>query len=207
MNMKKALLIFAREPIPGLVKTRLAADIGSNAAASLYADMLHDALSISRQLCGIETVVFWACEEESLPRLSEQYRCSSRRQQTGDLGQRMQAAFEEMFSSGCEVCCIIGSDSPDLPLAYLTEAFSMLADGSVDTVFGPCRDGGYYLLGLRKMIPSLFSDINWSTPRVLGQSLKAAQQAGANVSQLPEWYDIDTLDDLHALQQRRLSAQ
>jgi rSAM/selenodomain-associated transferase 1 len=207
MNMKQALLIFAREPIPGLVKTRLAASIGNDAAAHLYDAMLQDVLSISSQLCGIETVVFWACEEESLPRLTARYHCSSRRQSSGDLGKRMQTAFEEMFASGCDVCCIIGSDSPDLPIAYLTEAFTKLADGSADTVFGPCRDGGYYLLGLRIMIPSLFSGISWSTPRVLEQSLAAAQQAGAHVIQLPEWYDVDTLDDLHALQQRRLLAQ
>ncbi|HIJ95015.1 MAG TPA: glycosyltransferase [Desulfuromonadales bacterium] len=205
--MKKALLIFAREPLPGLVKTRLAASIGIEAAASLYDAMLQDVLSISRRLIGVETVVFWACDEECLPRLAERYRCSSRRQQTGDLGQRMQAAFEEMFASGCEACCIIGSDSPDLPLACLDEAFIRLADGSADTVFGPCHDGGYYLLGLRKMIPSLFSDISWSTPLVFEQSLTAAQQASKKVFLLPEWYDVDTLDDLHALQQRRLSAQ
>ena len=205
--MKKALLIFAREPIPGLVKTRLAVSIGNDAAAGLYANMLQDVLDISRQLRGIEPIIFWDCEEEALPLLAERYRCNSRRQQSGDLGQRMQAAFEEMFSSGCDACCIIGSDSPDLPLAYLNEAFDRLTNGSADTVFGPCRDGGYYLIGLRKMTPSLFSAISWSTPRVLKQSLTAALQAGADVFLLPEWYDIDTLDDLHALQQRRLSAQ
>lgn len=205
--MKKGLIVFAREPLPGEVKTRLAAAVGDQVAADLYESMLQDVLKAARQLTDIETVVFWDCEKESLPVLSEKYSCNSRCQVAGNLGQRMQAAFEEMFADGCELCCIIGSDAPDLPLPYIQEAYQLLAAMQSDVVLGPSLDGGYYLLGLRQLRPQLFVDIFWSTAAVLGQSLIAAQGLGLKATLLPEWQDIDTVEDLQAFQERkRLSA-
>ena len=200
--MNKGLIIFAREPIHGKVKTRLAAAVGDQAAADLYETMLRAVLKTSRQLDDVETIVYWACEEESLPRLDAKYRCSSRRQSMGDLGQRMQAAFQEMFSGGCDVCCIIGSDAPDLPFPYIQEAYRLLATQQTDAVFGPSRDGGYYLLGMRKIWPQLFSGIPWSSADVLAQSLAAARDSGLTAALLPEWQDIDTVEDLNAFQER-----
>ena len=200
--MKRGLIVFAREPIPGMVKTRLAAAVGGQVAADLYETMLRAVLKTSRRLDDVETVVYWACEEESLPRLDEKYRCSSRRQSMGDLGQRMQAAFQEMFSGGCDVCCIIGSDAPDLPLPYIQEAYRLLATQQADAVFGPSRDGGYYLLGMRKIWPQLFRNIPWSSADVLEQSLTAARESGLTAALLPEWQDIDTVEDLQAFQER-----
>ncbi len=200
--MKKGLVIFAREPVPGQVKTRLASSIGDHAAAELYEAMLQDVLKAVRQLNAVNTVVFWACEEESLPLLAERYRCCARRQSPGDLGQRMQAAFEEMFANGFELCCIIGSDAPDLPFSYILEAYQLLAAQQTDVVFGPSRDGGYYLLGLRQLWPQLFANIPWSTVDVLKQSLAAARDSGLTAALLPEWQDIDTLEDLHAFRKR-----
>jgi rSAM/selenodomain-associated transferase 1 len=198
----KAIIIFAREPLPGRVKTRLAATLGDRAAAELYETMLREVLETCRQLHDVETVVFWECGEESLPRLAERYRCRSRRQGRGDLGQRMRAAFEEMFAAGCDVCCIIGSDAPDLPSSYIQEAYNLLATERTDVVFGPATDGGYYLLGLRRVVPPLFTDIFWSSAGVLEQSLAAARKAGHTPVLLPEWQDIDTIEDLHAYHER-----
>jgi len=200
--MKKGLIVFAREPIPGAVKTRLAAEIGDHAAAKIYEAMLQNVLKTVRQLSDVESVVFWDCEEESLPLLAERYRCCARRQSPGNLGQRMQAAFEEMFANGCELCCIIGSDAPDLPLSYIQEAYRLLATQQTDIVFGPSRDGGYYLLGLRQVWPQLFTDIPWSSTDVLERSLTTARDSGLTASLLPEWQDIDTLEDLHAFRKR-----
>jgi hypothetical protein len=200
--MKKGLIVFARAPLPGAVKTRLAAAVGDQAAAELYELMLLDTLKISQQLSDVETVVFWACEENSLQLLAERYRCNSRCQVAGNLGQRMQAAFEKMFADGCEICCIIGSDAPDLPLTYIRDAYQLLASLQSDAVFGPSLDGGYYLLGLREVWPQLFADISWSTADVLEQSLAAAQGLELKATLLPEWQDIDTIEDLHAFQER-----
>ncbi len=200
--MKKGLIVFAREPLPGAVKTRLAAAVGDQTAAELYELMLRDVLKTGRQLSDVDTVVFWDCEEKSLPLLAKRYRCDSCRQISGNLGQRMQAAFEEMFAGGCEICCIIGSDAPDLPLTYIRDAYQLLATLQADVVFGPSLDGGYYLLGLRQVWPQVFVNISWSTADVLEQSLAAAQGLGLETTLLPEWQDIDTIEDLHAFQER-----
>jgi len=200
--MKTGLIVFAREPLPGAVKTRLAASIGDQAAADLYETMLEDVLKTVRQLVDVAPVVYWACEEGSLLRLSEMYRCRSRRQSPGDLGQRMRVAFEEMFADGTDVCCIIGSDAPDLPLSYIQEAYRQLATQQTDAVFGPSRDGGYYLLGLRQLWPQLFTDIPWGSASVLELSLAAARDTGLTAFLLPEWQDIDTVDDLQAFQEQ-----
>ncbi len=205
--MKAGLIVFAREPLPGAVKTRLAASLGDQVAAELYETMLRDVLKTTRQLSDVESVVFWACEEESLPLLAERYRCCARRQSSGDLGQRMRVAFEEMFADGCGLCCIIGSDAPDLPPPYIQEAYQLLATPQTDVVFGPCRDGGYYLLGMRQVWPGLFTGISWSSADVLEQSLAAALDSGLTAALLPEWQDIDTVEDLKAFQERnRLKA-
>ena len=201
-TMKRGLIVFAREPILGTVKTRLAAAVGDQAAVALYESMLLDVLKSARQLCDVETVVFWDCEEKSLPVLSDKYRCNSRRQVAGNLGERMQAAFEEMFAGCCDICCIIGSDAPDLPLSYIQDAYQQLAMQQTDVVLGPSLDGGYYLLGLRQIWPQLFVNIPWSTADVLEQSLTAAQGLGLKTALLPEWQDIDTLEDLQAFQER-----
>lgn len=198
----RTLIIFAREPLPGRVKSRLAASIGDRAAAELYEAMLRDVLKTCRKLDGIESIVFWDCEEQALPLLTERYCCRSHIQAKGDLGQRMQGALAGMFASGSDYCCIIGSDAPDLPLSYLQEAFDLLAAETCDAVFGPASDGGYYLLGLSRLYPQLFTDIAWSTPQVLRQSMAAAESAGIRAALLPEWHDIDTQEDLEKFRAR-----
>jgi len=200
--VRQGLIIFAREPLPGKVKSRLAASIGDSAAAVIYETMLLDVLTAARKLDNIETVVFWACEEASLPYLAEKYRCSSRLQIQGDLGVRMLTAFEDMFATGCNVCCIIGSDAPDLPLSYIEEAYRLLKIEQIDTVFGPSVDGGYYLLGMKETWRQLFVDIPWSSAAILELSLTAARDSGLTTALLPEWQDIDTVEDLHAYQKR-----
>ncbi len=200
--MSNGLIIFARDPLPGRVKTRLAASVGDRAAADIYKEMLQEVLKTVRQLSSVETVVYWAAAEESLPFLAERYRLPSRRQSQGDLGQRMLAAFGEMFAGGCRLCCIIGSDAPDLPQSYIQDAYHMLAEQRTDVVLGPSRDGGYYLLGMRKVWPQIFADIPWSSAEVLPQTLAAARDSGLTAALLPEWQDIDTVEDLREFQER-----
>lgn len=196
------MILFAREPLPGRVKTRLAEAIGDHAAVELYRAMLRDVLDISRKLTDVDIVVFWDCEEKSLPLLADTYQCRSRRQISGDLGQRMQAAFAELFAAGFESCCIIGSDIPDLPHVYILDAFELLEDQRFDAVLGPSADGGYYLLGLKRLYPELFAGIEWSTGNVLRQSLEGARTGGAVTQLLPVWHDIDTMEDLNAFIKR-----
>lgn len=200
--MNKGLIVFAREPLPGNVKTRLAATLGEQLATRLYENMLQEVLKTTRQLNDVGTTTFWACDSAALSQLAERYSCRSRLQSAGELGQRMQAAFEEMFAEACDICCIIGSDAPDLPISYIVDAYHHLEMQHADVVFGPSSDGGYYLLGLRQVWPQLFTNISWGSAEVLTQSLAAAKEAGLTTALLPVWQDIDTVEDLRAYQAR-----
>ncbi|MGA7827483.1 MAG: DUF2064 domain-containing protein, partial [Geobacteraceae bacterium] len=112
------------------------------------------------------------------------------------LGDRLEKAFETVFALGFESAAAIGTDSPDLPLAYLKEPYRLLAEGIADVVFGPATDGGYYLVALAGPCPELFHDIPWSTTGVLERSLAAAAAIGLQVMRLPDWHDMDTVNDL-----------
>jgi hypothetical protein len=87
------------------------------------------------------------------------------------------------------------SDSPTLPPAYVAQAFTLL-DGDADAVFGPCRDGGYYLVGMKRPLPALLREVQMSTPTVLADTLAIAARDGVRVALLPEWYDVDTGEEL-----------
>lgn len=198
--MKRGLIVFAREPVPGRVKTRLARDLGATAAAELYAAMLEDVLERAASLGpDLRVLVFWAQQGDALPRHSAYPRLEMYRQSGATLGERMQAAFTTVFASGIRNCCIIGSDAPDLPGAYIGQAFDALEHGQAEVVFGPAADGGYYLLGMKRVWQRLFEEIAWSTPRVLEASLERAAELNLRTELLPVWHDIDTLDDLRRL--------
>ena len=98
---------------------------------------------------------------------------------------------------------LIGTDFPDLPHEILTEAFERLESGDAPTVaLGPAADGGYYLIGMNRFAPEIFSGIPWSTGEVLSRTLERARLLGINTSLLPEWRDVDEADDLEALEER-----
>ena len=197
--MSKALIVFAREPVPGKVKTRLGRDIGYTPAANLYSAMLEDVLESVSLLKDVRPLLFWACDDAPIPLNPAFPLMESFKQHGANLGLRMAHAFELAFESGCTACCIIGTDSPDLPAEYIRQAFELLEGGGTDVVFGPARDGGYYLLGLRRAWPELFENIAWGTPQVLTTSVARARELGVRTAFLPQWYDIDTQADLSRL--------
>lgn len=192
---ERVLMIFARLPQPGKVKTRLSPPLSLKECAALYGCMLEDLLE-RLSLPNIRRILFYDDEagvrewfEERWPGLE------LHPQRGGDLGVRMESAFGELFGEGCGSVVIVGSDSPDLPLSFIEEAFRLLEEGA-DAVFGPSDDGGYYLLGLREQRRELFSGIPWSSPETLVRSLERGREAGLDMRLLPEWYDVDTPDDL-----------
>lgn len=197
--MTKGLIIFAREPLPGRVKTRLAQDIGDQAAIEIYTAMLEDTLEQANRLDSVQPLLFWSLETSTLPVLNQYPQISMHAQQGKDLGERMAAALAHSFNTGFCPCCIIGTDSPDLPAKHIHEAFELLERDESDVVFGPANDGGYYLVGLRKTWSGLFEGIPWSTSVVLEENLRQAKMLGLRTSLLPSWYDIDTLEDLRRL--------
>jgi rSAM/selenodomain-associated transferase 1 len=126
-------------------------------------------------------------------------------QAEGDLGVRMAAFFEEAFAAGMERAVLIGSDSPTLPLSYLHAAFAALQ--THDAVLGKATDGGYYLIGLVRPCPDLFTDIAWSTPAVWQQTTSRLDQLGASWQALDTWSDFDDLKSLHALRKELANMQ
>ena len=190
------LLVFARVPALGRVKSRLAVGIGEPAALAVY----HELLAITHTAvagAGVPATVWLADTAGPEPTVTEAQEWpdfTTRCQQTGGLGQRMTAAFAAAFAAGAGRVAIIGTDCPGLRAAHLTQALMLLA--SHDVVLGPATDGGYYLLGLSQPQPQLFEKKAWSTDSVLADTLADAHRLGLRVALLAELRDVDTADDL-----------
>lgn len=188
------LVIFARAPVLGEVKTRLGRSIGEPAALALYEAFLDDTCALTQGL-GARRVLAVAGDtsEPHLLRLAKSQRLGLEEQGEGDLGARLARAVARHVGAGPVV--IIGSDAPTLPRAHLHQALDALMEH--DVVIGPARDGGFYLVGARSDVPALFSDVRWSTPAVLATVLE--RLAGRSHALLPPWYDVDTEEDLARL--------
>jgi uncharacterized protein len=195
--MDKALLIFAKQPLPGKVKTRLSPPLSLQAATDIYHCMLSDTLAKTVDLPGVERFLFFEPSSGAAEFFRNLFPGIRTFPQMGDgLGERLKKAFETVFSLGFESVAAIGTDSPDLPLSHLQEPFRLLEEEGADVVFGPAADGGYYLVAFRSFCPGLFRDIPWSTNRVLEKSMEAAASLGLKVACLPVWHDMDTVEDL-----------
>ncbi|MBX3440902.1 MAG: TIGR04282 family arsenosugar biosynthesis glycosyltransferase [Planctomyces sp.] len=192
------LVVFARHPVVGAVKSRLAADIGAEAARDLYEawviDLLDRTAGLADQRVVAVTPDTGAAREFFQPRLRTRDELWS--QPDGDLGDRLAAACDHAGTFGGPVV-VIGTDSPNLPLAMLSQAFDELA--KVDVVLSPAADGGYVLVGLRRPAPSLFRDIPWSTSTVCEASIDRTRALGLRLGLLPDWYDVDSVPDLRRL--------
>jgi hypothetical protein len=194
------LIIIAKKPQIGTTKTRLSPPLKLSEAAELFEALLLDTIDLASSVNGIDLAV------AVTPPDSIGY--FKRRTPEGtilipvtcvEIGDCLQQVFDQLFQLGYRQVIAFNSDGPSLPAEYIHRAITLLADH--DAVFGPSDDGGYYLVGLKKLYPELFSDIEWSTPQVLEQSLAKAGQENLRVSILPEWYDVDTEADLIRLLQ------
>jgi len=196
-NVSSALLIFAKWPVPGAVKTRLSPPLTAEEAANLYRCMLLDTLAAARSLEGITRILCYdgGTQEKHFRELAPDVRLV--RQQGEGLGERLQAAFGEAFGNGFSSVAVIGTDTPHLATGRVVAAFSLLAGGETDLVFGPSDDGGYYLLAMKQQHPELFRAIPWSSATVLEESLARAAAAGLRATLLPGDFDLDTVDELH----------
>ena len=196
--MRRALIVMAKDPRPGLAKTRLIPAIGAAAAAGLYRSFLQDVLDATALIRADRFI--YGFPPESLPRLDEigEARFRVRPQRGPTLSERMIAAFEECFNEGFGAVVMRNSDSPTLPALVLAEALDAL-EGGADLVLGPDRGGGYYLVGLRSAHPELFRGFAMSTRSVLDETLRRAANAKLRAFTLRPWLDVDTADDLAAL--------
>jgi hypothetical protein len=192
-----ALLIFAKYPEPGKVKTRLAAAVGAELAAQLYGEFIQITFSLAKKIhAAARFVTFTPAEKEQNLRehFPEPFQWFAQID-SADLGVRIHQAIRHVQQAGYSHVLTIGTDSPSLPAEYLDHAATALENH--DLVLGPATDGGYYLIGLKSAPPrELFAGIDWSTERVLRQTLQRAEQLRMSVHLLPSWYDVDDLATL-----------
>lgn len=192
---KKALIIFTRNPELGKCKTRLAASIGDESALEIYKYLLQHTAKLSEKVKA-DKYVFYS---ESIKRedIWDATIFNKKLQQGNDLGERMENAFTELFELGYEKVIIIGSDLLDLSSDDVNEAFDFLNEN--DTVIGPAKDGGYYLLGMKNMHSKVFKNKEWGTSTVLENTLSDLKDS--TISMLKELNDIDTFEDMKHYEQ------
>ena len=193
-NAQEALVIVAKHPEIGKVKTRLARHIGDALACRLYVGFLRD---LEEKFGERSYPLFWALAPpggDALGLLRPGSRCFS--QEGESLGERLLNIFQRLLQQGFERVAIMGSDSPHMPAEWIDEAFASLR--RVDAVFAPADDGGYNLVAL-KQAHDLFSGIVMSTPGVLEASLERARELGLRVHLLPRSFDVDEIEDLERL--------
>ena len=195
--MKRALIVFAKPPTPGAVKTRLTALLTPGEAARLYEAFLRDAL-IQYQRLGVDVRLYVSPPVRSFPMEVIPAGVSLHEQQGPGLGARMKTAFVESFGAGYERLVIIGTDHPTLPTAFIAQAFEALTPPQALCI-GPSDDGGYYLLGMNDFYPELFHDMRYSHADVFAQTLERAGRVRASLTLLPSWYDIDIPETLRRL--------
>lgn len=191
------LLVVAKQPAPGHTKTRLCPPLTPNQAAYLYDCLLRDTLDTMRKVPGVQRVIGFLPEnaQDYFTKLAPDMGLVCQR---GDaLGERLDNLLTEALAGGSQQAVVMDSDSPTLPVAYISQAFEQLAEA--DVVLGPTRDGGYYLIGMKQSQPHLLRQVQMSTPHVLSDTLDLAEATGLTVSLLPAWYDVDTIADLHHL--------
>lgn len=198
------VIVFAKYPEPGRVKTRLIGQLTAAQAAEVHLCCLRVTLECVTAVREAEVVLAGSPGDAAFGELlgfnSGTGRQSGLRiwpQGEGDLGDRLRSAVDRAFGEGAGKVLVVGSDCPGMTPADVSRAFGEL--DRHDVVIGPALDGGYYLLGLRRRLDGLFESIDWSSPRVMAQTLARASVADATVALLPERRDVDDYDDIMAL--------
>ena len=192
-----ALILFAKDPVEGQVKTRLSSLLDAPTILNLYHHFLSDSIGKLCSVSGVERFIGMASPPRSdyFDNVSRDPSIRLFVQAGQNLGERMRQAFQDRFTEGFERVVIIGSDSPTLPTVYIEQALR----SEKEVVIGPSTDGGYYLVGMKGRMTDIFAGVHWGTSRVLSETLKALQGNGTEAELLPVWYDVDLPEDLRFL--------
>lgn len=193
-----ALIVVAKQPAPGQTKTRLSPPLTLEQSSALYEAFLLDTLNQMRQVQEAQRVIAYLPPDAQgyFQRFAPDFELTP--QDGPDLGSRLDHALTGYLTQGYERVVIMDSDSPTLPSIYLSQAFNVLSDGA-DVTLGPCDDGGYYLIGIKKPTPRLLREVQMSTPTVTADTIALAEEEGLRVSLLPTWYDVDDVNSLRRL--------
>lgn len=195
--MKRFLIVFAKEPQEGKVKTRLRKYFSDAQLLNLYKAFLKDSLNIAKKVhCEEKVLAFHSTKSpDYLKKIARGFKFY--KQKGKNLGERMHNAFVRAHESKAEKTVIIGSDSPALSFETVQQAFQKL--DRYDIILGPVTDGGYYLIGLKEPCFGLFRGVKWSSPSVLNDTLRQAKQFRKTVALLPKWHDVDDPESLEYL--------
>ncbi len=193
----KAIILFARDPVRGQVKTRLHPSLDPESIFELYTRFLRDSI---RKISCVKSAdrfigVYPSDASGFFSRQEDKFFPEIFFQEGKDLGERMSNAFQKRFVDGYEQVVIIGSDSPSLPVAYIEQALN----SQKDLTLGPSTDGGYYLIGMSGKLSDVFAGVAWGSDRVLAQTLERIKATGNSLELLPPWYDVDRPEDLKFL--------
>jgi len=195
MQNTRHLIIFVKNPVLGKAKTRLAATIGDEKALEVYLQLLDITRNVALDAdCTRHVFYSDAIENDTW----DEDKFNKHLQEGGSLGQRMKNAFNQVFVLGAKEVIIIGSDCPKLNGEIIENGFQLLAEN--DACIGPAKDGGYYLLGMKKQLPFLFDGKEWSTDSVFEDTTSDLVKNGLTFGLLPELSDLDTADDLYLLE-------
>ena len=191
------IVVMTRFPEPGRTKTRLIPALGADPAAALHRCLIVQTLDVvchwaEAHHCDVEVRYAGGDESQFVAQFGPQARYAP--QSEGALGERMNSAVEAAFFERAKRVVVIGTDCPELEALHLSQAFEQLTHR--DVVIGPATDGGYYLLGMRRHLPTLFENIAWSTETVLQQTLERSAETSVTVGQLPPLSDVDYAEDL-----------
>ena len=202
-NNKGVLLVFAKSPEPGQVKTRLIPDIGVDAATNLYKELLTRTLNTSvNSIFSEKQLWISGNKEHSFFDSFHKINHFKVMPQTGkDLGERMYKAFNEALNENHHAV-LIGCDCPELNISDFQSAVAML-ESDKDLVLGPAEDGGYYLIGLKKNHIELFTDVEWGSDTVFSKTISIAEKLNLNIGLLTKRSDIDRVADLQAYETRK----
>ncbi len=195
---RNALLVFAKLPEPGRVKTRLLAALTPQQAADIYGACLEDTVRQVARVPGCRPWLHVAAPRDRALQLATTLQLDRRWrigvQRGRDLGERFHLAFEGLFREGYEKVVIVGTDTPWMGSERITRAVELL--NAADVVLGPSADGGYYLIGSRRLVPQMFRAIAWGTSQVFGMTIGALKKARASYCLLPRDFDLDRPEDL-----------
>ena len=216
VKMENAVIIFLKYPEPGKVKTRLAKAFGDEKACAVYKLLAENVIKniFTKNPGTYDVHIFFIPADKEIeikdwlkPFIHGNRGVKTRfsPQEGRNLGERMSNAFRRILQEkGCKKCIIVGTDCPEIDTTLIENAFDVLKEK--DIIIGPCKDGGYYLLGMSRpvpvsfkqgIVPDLFVDIDWSTDRVFEQTMEKVQKNNLSCSILKTLVDIDTIEDLY----------
>jgi rSAM/selenodomain-associated transferase 1 len=187
--VRSVIILFAKAPIAGCVKTRLASEIGDGRAVQLHRAFVADTiakLSAFREFADLQLHTDIPTDAWSELNVTREL------QSSGGLQLKLLHALAVALDAGRPRAIVFGSDSPTLPHAHVLR----LLESTADVTLGPCEDGGYYAIACRRVHPEMFAGVEWSTPHVLDQTERAARACGLSVERGDLWYDVDSPEDL-----------